>query len=101
LQAKNRTGTFSNGERKMLVSPSLDPKYDMRVTDFDAKGPVGHREYSAGDKEGLRREVFQALAGGFKAVPAKDGIAGPAAAAGSAAAARIRRAPARRGCADT
>jgi hypothetical protein len=52
--------------RKVLISRSLDPDYDLRVTNFDARGASGHREYKASDVAGLRSEVSIALGGGYQ-----------------------------------
>lgn len=56
---------FEKGDRKVAISPSLDPDYKWRVTNFDAKGPVGHREYRDGDIAGLRGEISILLGSGF------------------------------------
>lgn len=63
---RTNQAVFENGNRKMLISKSLDPNYDLRATDFDERGPSGHREYKRGDLRGLKDEIFQALAGGYK-----------------------------------
>ena len=57
---------FEKGDRKVAISPSLDPNYKWRVTNFDAKGPVGHREYRDGDIAGLRGEISILLGSGFE-----------------------------------
>ena len=66
LSGSNPKAVFESGDRKMIVSKSLDPRYDFRVTNFDAKGPVGHREYNTGDIKDLAYEINDARIGGLK-----------------------------------
>lgn len=69
LGSKNNMAVYTHPDRpqrRVVVSRSLDARYGMRVTDFDEKGPIGHREYSTGDRRGLHSEISQALAGGMK-----------------------------------
>jgi len=62
---KTKRAIFEKGERKLVISKSLDPNYDLRATDFDAQGPSGHREYKISETRGLKDEISQALAGGY------------------------------------
>lgn len=66
LATENKQAVFESGDRKVMISKSLDPAYDLRATNFDAKGPSGHREYKLTELKGLKDEIFQALVGGYK-----------------------------------
>jgi hypothetical protein len=68
---KTKQAIFEKGDRKLVISKSLDPNYDLRATDFDAQGPSGHREYKLAETRGLKDEISQALAGGYKLRPRK------------------------------
>lgn len=66
LASRNNQTILESGNRRMMISRSLDPKYDLRATDFDEQGPSGHREYKRTELKGLKDEIFQALSGGYK-----------------------------------
>jgi hypothetical protein len=68
---KTKQAIFEKGDRKLVISKSLDANYDLRATDFDAQGPSGHREYKLSETRGLKDEISQALAGGYKLRPRK------------------------------
>lgn len=68
---RTKQAIFEKGDRKLVISKSLDPNYDLRATDFDAQGPSGHREYKLAETRGLKDEISQALAGGYKLRPRK------------------------------
>lgn len=51
--------------RKILVSPSLDPAYQWRITHFDADGtPSGHVEYQELTRN-MSNDIAMALKNGF------------------------------------
>lgn len=65
LGQANPSAIFEKGDRKKVLSKSLDPRYELRVTDFDAAGPIGHREYHKADVRDITEEFNDARASGY------------------------------------
>jgi hypothetical protein len=65
LAQPNPSAIFEKGDQKIVLSKSLDPRYDLRVTNFDKAGPVGHREYNKSDVGEITREIADAHIGGY------------------------------------
>lgn len=59
--------------KSLVLSPGLEGK-PYRMTSFDEKGPIGHRDYGEGDLRWMADEVSTALNSGFK--PREQGILG-------------------------
>lgn len=71
LASPDQRAVFQSGNRRMSISKSLDPAYDLRVTHFDERGPSGHTEYKVGETRGLKDEIYRALVGGYQRVGGK------------------------------